>query len=34
MINDSDEDVIYGSEDESRRPLNSYGRKGNDYDSD
>lgn len=32
MINDSDEDVIYGSEDESRRPLNSG--KGNDYDSD
>lgn len=33
MINDSDEDVIYGSEDESRRPLNSSG-KGNEYDSD
>lgn len=33
MINDSDEDVVYGSDDESRRPLNSAG-KGNDYDSD
>ncbi|XP_071051074.1 transmembrane protein 181 [Onthophagus taurus] len=31
MINDSDEDVIYGSEDESRRPLN---RARNDDDSD
>lgn len=34
MINDSDEDVIYGSDDESRKPLNSSGGKGNDYDSD
>lgn len=35
MINDSDEDVIYGSDEESRRPLNSTrGGKGNDYDSD
>lgn len=34
MINDSDEDVIYGSDDESRRPLNSAASKGNDYDSD
>lgn len=33
MINDSDEEVVYGSDDESRRPLNSAG-KGNDYDSD
>lgn len=33
MVNDSDEDVVYGSDDESRRPLNSAG-KGNDYDSD
>lgn len=32
MINDSDEDVIY--DDESRKPLNSSGGKGNDYDSD
>lgn len=32
MINDSDEEVVYGSEDESRRPLNSGGK--NDYDSD
>lgn len=31
MINDSDEDVIYGSDDESRRPLN---RSRNDDDSD
>ncbi|XP_019865171.1 transmembrane protein 181 isoform X2 [Aethina tumida] len=31
MINDSDEDVIYGSDDESRRPLN---RTRNDDDSD
>lgn len=34
MINDSDEDVIYGSDDESRRPLNSSANKSNDYDSD
>lgn len=44
MINDSDEDVIYGSDEESRRPLNgglpTNGRglaaagKRNDYDSD
>lgn len=33
MVNDSDEEVVYGSDDESRRPLNSSG-KGNDYDSD
>lgn len=33
MINDSDEDVIYGSEDDSRRPLNSTN-KTNEYDSD
>ncbi|XP_037930052.1 transmembrane protein 181-like [Teleopsis dalmanni] len=32
MINDSDEEVVYGSEDESRRPL-TVGTK-NDYDSD
>lgn len=31
MINDSDEDVIYGSDEESRRPLN---RSRNDDDSD
>lgn len=31
MINDSDEDVIYGSDEESRRPLN---RPHNDDDSD
>lgn len=31
MINDSDEDVIYGSDEESRRPLN---RSHNDDDSD
>lgn len=34
MINDSDEDVIYGSDDESRKPLNAGTSKGNDYDSD
>lgn len=34
MINDSDEDVIYGSDDESRRPLNASTGKANDYDSD
>ena len=34
MINDSDEEVVYGSEDDSRRPLNSSSTKGNDYDSD
>lgn len=35
MINDSDEDVIYGSDDESRKPLNAAATsKGNDYDSD
>lgn len=34
MINDSDEEVIYGSDDESRRPLNANRGKGNDYDSD
>lgn len=34
MVNDSDEDVIYGSDDDSRRPLNSAKGKGNDYDSD
>lgn len=33
MINDSDEDVIYGSDDD-RRPLNSAANKTNDYDSD
>lgn len=32
MINDSDEEVVYGSEDESRRPLTVAGK--NDYDSD
>ncbi|XP_031638690.1 transmembrane protein 181 [Contarinia nasturtii] len=32
MVNDSDEDVIYGSDDDSRRPLNSSTVKGNDYD--
>lgn len=31
MINDSDEDVIYGSDEESKRPLN---RTRNDDDSD
>lgn len=31
MINDSDEEVIYGSDEESRRPLN---RGRNDDDSD
>lgn len=31
MINDSDEDVIYGSDEESKRPLN---RNRNDDDSD
>lgn len=31
MINDSDEDVVYGSDEESRRPLN---RSHNDDDSD
>lgn len=31
MINDSDEDVIYGSDEDSRRPLN---RSRNDDDSD
>lgn len=34
MVNDSDEDVIYGSDDESRRPLNSSSGKANEYDSD
>ncbi|XP_053681760.1 transmembrane protein 181 [Sabethes cyaneus] len=34
MINDSDEEVVYGSDEESRRPLNSSCGKGNDYDSD
>lgn len=34
MINDSDEDVIYGSDDDSRRPLNASAGKANDYDSD
>lgn len=34
MINDSDEEVVYGSDEESRRPLNSAHGKGNDYDSD
>lgn len=33
FVNDSDEDVIYGSEDDSRRPLNAAS-KTNDYDSD
>lgn len=32
MINDSDEEVVYASEDDSRRPLNS--NKTADYDSD
>lgn len=32
MINDSDEEVVYGSDDESRRPLTVAGK--NDYDSD
>lgn len=31
MINDSDEDVIYGSDEESRQPLN---RRHNEDDSD
>ncbi|XP_047510222.1 transmembrane protein 181 isoform X2 [Pieris napi] len=30
MINDSDEDVIYGSDEESRRPLNSHSRANTD----
>lgn len=34
MINDSDEEVVYGSDDESRRPLNSSTGKTNEYDSD
>lgn len=44
MVNDSDEDVIYGSDEDSRRPLNggglptnkslAGGAKRNDYDSD
>lgn len=34
MVNDSDEDVIYGSDDESRRPLNLSSGRTNDYDSD
>lgn len=35
MIDDSDEDVVYGSDEESRRPLTSVGGAGkNDYDSD
>ena len=35
MINDSDEEVVYGSDDESRRPLNSsVSAVKNDYDSD
>ncbi|KXJ79321.1 hypothetical protein RP20_CCG001258 [Aedes albopictus] len=34
MINDSDEEVVYGSDEESRRPLNAAHGKGNDYDSD
>ncbi|XP_055618880.1 transmembrane protein 181 [Toxorhynchites rutilus septentrionalis] len=34
MINDSDEEVVYGSDEDSRRPLNSSCGKGNDYDSD
>ncbi|XP_052873157.1 transmembrane protein 181 isoform X1 [Anopheles cruzii] len=34
MTNDSDEEVMYGSDEESRRPLNATCRKGNDYDSD
>lgn len=32
MVNDSDSEVIYGNEDDARRPLNSSGK--NDYDSD
>lgn len=31
MINDSDEEVVYASEEDSRRPLNG---KANEYDSD
>lgn len=34
MVNDSDEDVVYGSDDDSIRPLNSSTGRGNDYDSD
>lgn len=36
MIDDSDEDVVYGSDEESRRPLTSVGGGAgkNDYDSD
>lgn len=30
MINDSDEEVIYGSDEESRRPLNSHHRISNE----
>lgn len=33
MINDSDEDVVYASEEDSRRPLNATS-KANEYDSD
>lgn len=33
MINDSDEEVVYGSDEESRRPL-TVGSGKNDYDSD
>ena len=32
MINDSDEEVIYGSDEESRRPLNSHHRITTDED--
>jgi len=36
MIDDSDEDVVYGSDEESRRPLTAVGGGAgkNDYDSD
>lgn len=34
MINDSDEDVVYASEDDSRRPLNSINKTTAEYDSD
>jgi hypothetical protein len=34
MINDSDEEVVYASEDDSRRPLNMTGKTNAEYDSD
>lgn len=34
MINSEDEEIVYGSEDDSRLPLNSTTKTTNDYDSD